>query len=290
MIRIEIGRRNYLLYLLLPHPLKLALLSPASRERLDRINRRSNEEIYSGEGAAAYDRIHGYAGADQHEYPARALVASLWAPEGYGRALELGAGTGYFTALIARRAERVVAVEPVPDLERVLRERCRAEGLANVEVMAATAQTWGARVGDSAFDSALVIQSLHHFHRRPEVFAALGRALRPGGRLFLVEPHHNLLRAARLFRKYLAGYRAREFWTNERNWATHDFLTRGELARLCRGAGFTGVRISGYWIPCSRRVVPDAARRFRLERRLGRLPGLRHWARVLALEARRAPA
>ncbi len=31
MMRIEIGRRNYLLYLVLPHPLKVALLSPASR-------------------------------------------------------------------------------------------------------------------------------------------------------------------------------------------------------------------------------------------------------------------
>ncbi|MBI2526461.1 MAG: class I SAM-dependent methyltransferase [Candidatus Rokubacteria bacterium] len=290
MIRIEIGRRNYLLYLLLPHPLKLALLSPASRERLDRINRAFNEEIYSGERAAAYDSIHGYAEAEQHEYPAQPLVASHWAPEGYGRALELGAGSGYFTALIARRAERVLAVEPVPDLARLLRERCRAEGLANVEVVTATAETWAAGVAAGAFDSALVIQSLHHFHRRPEVFATLARALRPAGRLYLLEPHHNLLRAARLFRKYLATYHAREFWTDERNWATHDFVTRGELGRLCRGAGFTGVRVSGYWIPCSRRVAPDAERRFRLERRFGRLPGVRHWARVLALEARRAPA
>ena len=114
MIRIEIGRRNYLLYLLLPHPLKLALLSPASRERLDRINRRFNEEIYSGEGAAAYDRIHGYAGADQHEYPARALVASLWAPEGYGRALELGAGPRQLPGPIAPPGPHGVARGAAP--------------------------------------------------------------------------------------------------------------------------------------------------------------------------------
>lgn len=288
MIRIEIGQRNYLLYLLLPHPLKVALLSPASREKLDRINRSFNEALYSGEGAVAYDRIHRYAEEEQHEYPSRALVADVWAPAGYGHALELGAGSGFFTALIARRATSVTAVESVPDMQRVLSERCRSEDLGNVRVVGASAFDLASHVAAASMDSALVIQSLHHFHRRGEVFAALGRALRPAGRLYMVEPHHNLRRVARLFRKYVTAYRARDFWTNERNWATHDFLTLGEVHALCRLGGFDDVRITGYWIPYSRRLVPDAERRFRLERRLGRWPMVRHFAAVLAVEARRS--
>ena len=288
MIRIEIGKRNYLLYLLLPHPLKMALLPPESRRKLDQINRRFNEALYSGEGATAYDLIHRYEDEAQHEYPARILVAEVWAPEGYGRALELGAGSGYFTALIARRARSVVAVEPVPDLQGVTRARCKAEELGNVEVIGASALELPAYLAKASIDSALLIQSLHHFHRRPEVFEALGRVIRPGGRLFMVEPHHNLRRAARLFRNWLRQYRAREFWTDERNWATHDFLTCGEIRALCRYGGFEDVRISGHWIPYSRRLVSDAERRFRLERRLGRIPGLRHFAGVLAMEARRS--
>ena len=51
MTLIEIGRRNYLLYLILPHPVKMALLSEASRARLDAINRLFNETAYSGESA-----------------------------------------------------------------------------------------------------------------------------------------------------------------------------------------------------------------------------------------------
>ncbi len=288
MMRIEIGGRNYLMYLLLSHPRKIALLSPDSRARLDQINRRFNEAIYSGASATGYDEIHGYAQDEQHDYPARALIDSVWATEGYGRALEVGAGSGYFTPLIARHADRVIAVEPVEDLARVLRERCRAEGLGNVDVVGTTALALNGHVPDRSIDTAFVIQSLHHFHRRPEVFAALGRAVRPGGRLLLLEPHHNVLRVARLFRKYRSTYRTPAFWTNERNWATHDFLTRGELVSLSRAGGFEDVRITGYWIPYSRRFEPDAERRFRLERRLGRLPGIRHVARVLALEARRA--
>jgi ubiquinone/menaquinone biosynthesis C-methylase UbiE len=288
VIRIEIGKRNYLVYLLLSHPRKMALLSPDSRARLDQINRRFNESIYSGTSASGYDEIHGYAEDEQHDYPARALIESVWLAGSYGRVLELGAGSGYFTALIARNADRVTAVEPVEDLTRVLAERCRAEGIGNVDVVATTALALDGHVPDRSIDTAFVIQSLHHFHRRPEVFAALGRAVRPGGRLLLLEPHHNVLRVARLFRKYRSTYRAPAFWTDERNWATHDFLTRGELAALSRAGGFENVRITGYWIPYSRRLEPDAERRFRLERRLGRLPGIRHVARVLALEARRA--
>jgi SAM-dependent methyltransferase len=290
VIRIEIGRSHYLLYLLLPHPLKSRLLTAASRAKLERINRSFNDTIYSGTGASAYDQIHRYAEDEQHEYPARPLVDRVWPGEaGYGRALEVGAGSGYFTTLIARHARSVLALEPVADMRAVLEARCRSEGVDNVEVLDVSAAALAETVPPASVDTAFIIQSLHHLHDRVEVFRALGHVVKPGGRLLMVEPHHNLRRAARLLRKYLTTYRAREFWSDERNWATHDFLTRGELRALCRRGGFGRVRLSGYWIPYSRRFVPEAEGRFRLEGRLGRWPLFRHWASVLALEARRLP-
>ena len=128
---------------------------------------------------------------------------------------------------------------------------------------------------------------IRHLHRRPEVFASLARAVRPGGRLYLVEPHHNVRRVARLFWKWCTRYRRPAFWRQERHWATHDFLTTREIRRLCADAGFERVAVSGYWIPFTRRFVADPRRRFALETRLGRLPGVRHMAAVLAVEARR---
>ncbi|HWN15828.1 MAG TPA: methyltransferase domain-containing protein, partial [Candidatus Dormibacteraeota bacterium] len=287
MIRIEIGRRHYLLYLLLPHPLKSRLLTAGSRAKLERINRSFNDTIYSGTGASAYDEIHRYAEDEQHEYPARPLVDRVWpGAAGYGRALEVGAGSGYFTTLIARHARSVLALEPVADMQAVLEARCRTDGVDNVKVLGVPASALAEAVPAASVDTAFIIQSLHHLHDRSEVFRALGHVVKPGGRLLMVEPHHNLRRAARLFRKYLTTYRAREFWSDERNWATHDFLTRGELRALCRQGGFDRPRFSGYWIPYSRRFVPDAERRFQLEGRLGRWPVFRHWASVLAVEAR----
>lgn len=281
------GPIRFLLYLLLPQPAKMALLPVDLRGQLDRINLAANVGMYSGSGATAYDLTHRYADLDHHEYPAQQLVGDAWPEGGYGRALELGAGSGYFTRLIARRADAVTAVEPVPDMQLVLREGCLRHGIANVEVLPASASELPERLPPASVDSAFLIQSLHHMHRRPEVFEALGKVVRPGGRLLMVEPHHNLRRVGRLARKWVKYYRAREFWSREAAWATHDFLTCGELRALCRHGGFDPPRITGYWFPYMSRLQPDMGARFRLESRLGRLPGIRHMAGVLAVETRR---
>lgn len=280
------GPWRFLLYIVLPQPAKMAFLPRDLKGQLDRINLAGNVGMYSGRGATAYDATHRYAEAEHHEYPAQQLVEDVWPGRGYGRALELGAGSGYFTRSIASRADTVTAVEPVPDMQRVLREGCEAYGIGNVEILGVSAAELPDRLPPHSVDSALVIQSLHHMHRRPEVFEALGRVLRPGGRLLMVEPHHNLRRIARLARKWLRYYRAREYWSREINWGTHDFLTCGEIRALCRHGGFERPRITGYWFPYTSRLVPDPARRFRLESHLGRLPGVRHMAGVLAIETR----
>jgi SAM-dependent methyltransferase len=284
---IEIGERNYLLYLLLPHSVKMKLLSSHSRSRLDEINRTANIAMFSGEAAANYDELHRYGGVEQHDFPLRELLERHWVGTGYGRAIEIGSGSGYTTALIARHSRSVVAVELVPDMQEVIRDRCRREGLDNVHVVGASLFDLGAHVTLGAFDTAFVIQSLHHFHRRPEVFRLLHRLLRRGGRLVLLEPHHHLLRVIRLFRNWRAEYREKAFWMNELNWATHDFVTRGEVRALCRSSGFGEVRILGYWMPKFRWLFPSRHRRFVVESFIGRIPGLRHLAAVLAIEAYR---
>jgi ubiquinone/menaquinone biosynthesis C-methylase UbiE len=284
---VKAGPWRFLLYIVLPQPAKMAVLPDELRGQLDRINLATNVGMYSGQGATAYDATHRYAEAEHHEYPAQQLVEDAWPGRGYGRALELGAGSGYFTRLIARRADAVTAVEPVPDMQRVLRQGCEAHGIGNVEILEASAAELPDRLPPHSVDSALVIQSLHHMHRRREVFEALAKVVRPGGRLLMLEPHHNLRRVLRLARKWLKYYRARDFWSREINWGTHDFLTCGELRVLCRDGGFERPRITGYWFPYMSRLVPNPARRFRLESRLGRIPGLRHMAGVLAIETRR---
>ncbi len=268
MIRIDIGERNFLLYLVLLHPLKMRLLSAASLARLDRINRAGNEVTFSGAAASGYDAAHRYGEGAQQEYPVRMLIRDVWGRDGFGDALDLGAGSGYFTLEIARRARSVVAVEPVDNMRAVLVGRCAEPGVANIRPLGVGVHDLSAHVAEASIDSAFVRQSLHHVHRR-------------------VEPHYNLRRAARLFKDYLRWYRRPEFWRAEANWTTHDFLTRRELRSLCRAGGLTDVRISTYWFPYARRVLPNPARRLAVERALGRVPVVRHIAAVLGMEATR---
>jgi len=65
------------------------------------------------------------------------------------------------------------------------------------------------------------------------------------------------------------------------------YLPIVELRALCRSGGFAVMRITGHRMPYARRIVPDPIARFRLERTLGAVPVVRHFAAVLTLEAQR---
>ncbi len=63
----------------------------------------------------------------------RDFILSQLDPE--ATVLDIGAGTGSWSALIARYAKHVTAVEPSPAMIRVLRESLAAESIANVSVV-----------------------------------------------------------------------------------------------------------------------------------------------------------
>jgi SAM-dependent methyltransferase len=284
---IEIGRKNFLLYLVLPYRHRRTLMAPGSDARLDRINSVGNEASFSGD-RAAYDELHLYGGTAQTEYPALTLVDEVWAASGFGRTLDIGSGSGYFTERIARHATSVIALEPVRELHETITRRCRQAALTNVEVLGVPVLEAGAHIAAGSIDTVCILHALHHFHRREAVFQLIGTLLRPGGRLLLVEPHHNIRRVNRLVTKYRRIYRPRRIWVDERAWGTHHFLTVSELRWLCRLGGLSAPRIVGHWVPGARRLIgDDMRRRCRLERMIGRVPGLRHLASELALEAHR---
>ncbi len=70
--------------------------------------------------------------ADERDPVARRVLELL--PAG-GSVLDVGAGTGRFAIPIARRAGRLVAVEPSDDMSVHLRQNVRDAGLTNVELV-----------------------------------------------------------------------------------------------------------------------------------------------------------
>lgn len=114
------------------------------------------------------------------DYPAE-ITSWLDGALGLGpgrRVIDLGAGTGKFTARLLETGAEVIAVEPIDEMRRELVAR-----LANVDVRKGSAQAIPA--GDGSVDAVVCAQAFHWF-ATSEALAEIARVVRRGGALGLV--------------------------------------------------------------------------------------------------------
>jgi len=140
-------------------------------------------------------QVMGHQGAEWLERPEReaeeqpaALVAALALKPGDVVA-DVGAGSGYFSWRLARQVGpggRVYAVEVQQEFLEVLRANLERRGVAAiVQPVLGTARD--PRLPAGACDLVLLVDVYHEFEHPFEMAQALVRALKPGGRLVLVE-------------------------------------------------------------------------------------------------------
>jgi len=94
------------------------------------------------------------------------------------RVLEIGTGSGYMTALLARLAAEVCSVEIIPEFSAAAAEKLAAHEITNVRLEVGDGARGWPRHGP--FDAILVTGSL------PVLVPQLQQSLRPGGRLLAV--------------------------------------------------------------------------------------------------------
>lgn len=126
-----------------------------------------------GRAADAYER-------GRPAYPANAvahLAARFRLGEGV-TVLDLAAGTGKLTRMLATTGATIIAVEPVEAMRRVLEK-----AVPGARVLEGTAES--IPVEDGAVDAITVAQAFHWFDAGRAV-AEIHRALRPGGGLALI--------------------------------------------------------------------------------------------------------
>lgn len=100
---------------------------------------------------------------------------------------DVGAGTGYFAVRLARAVPRgeVLATDLEPHMVGFLNERARREQLANLRSILATPTASG--LAASSVDRILVVHVWHHLADRGQYVRGLATALRPDGKLLVVD-------------------------------------------------------------------------------------------------------
>lgn len=117
--------------------------------------------------------------------------------------LEIGAGSGYLTALLAKRCQRVIALESIPELAAQAKTNLAQAGIGNAEVRVAD----GSReLPEGPFDAIVLGGSVS------EVPQALLSQLKVGGKLLAIVGEEPMMQATLTLRTGADQWSSRALW------------------------------------------------------------------------------
>jgi SAM-dependent methyltransferase len=141
-----------------------------------------------------YAPVMGYQGVDWLERPERMeeeepdlAISILKIPKGASVA-DIGAGSGYMTIRMAQRVGptgRVYANDLQPQMLDILGRRLAEKRISNVTLVQGTVDD--PRLPPASVDLELLVDVYHEFSRPQAMLQRLREALKPGGRLVLLE-------------------------------------------------------------------------------------------------------
>jgi ubiquinone/menaquinone biosynthesis C-methylase UbiE len=234
---------------------------PASAERIKDVNTR-----YHDAAAGEYDAKWGIDLGEVGQRQVRSKIEKAlgkW-PQTFGDALEIGAGTGYFTLNLAQLGliERATATDISPGMLEALDGSAKELG---IDVRTVECEAEELPFPDESFDLVFGHAVLHHIPDLHRAFGEFERVLRPGGTLVFcgepsrygdsiaAVPKRAAIAVSPLWRALIgAGERRRHPESNgcggdhglEWEVDVHAFSPR-DLGEMLRGRGFETVRIRG---------------------------------------------
>jgi ubiquinone/menaquinone biosynthesis C-methylase UbiE len=236
------------------------MAAPATSERIKNVNER-----YHDVAAASYDSKWGIDFGEIGQEQVRAKIRKAlghWPEQPFGDALEIGAGTGYFSLNLLQGGliERATATDISPGMLRTLSENAERLGL-DARTVATEAEALP--FDDESFDLVFGHAILHHIPDLDRGFAEFSRVLRPGGTVvFCGEPsrYGDLLAAAPKRAASLAAPMwRRAIGASKRDHASEEAaaghalesevdvhaFSPADLRRFAEHAGFGAVRVKG---------------------------------------------
>ena len=216
---------------------------------------------YHNAAAATYDAKWGidFGPVGQAQVLGKVRKALGARPQGYGQALEIGAGTGYFSLNLLRAGvvQEATCTDISEGMVAMLAENATQLGL-NVTAMRADAESLPFE--GATFDLVLGHAVLHHLPDLARAFTEFHRVLRPGGRIVFAGepsligdhlasiPKRSAAAVAPLWRALLradiASSDAKSVGELESSVDIHAF-TPATLSTYARAAGFQGVSVGG---------------------------------------------
>jgi ArsR family transcriptional regulator len=172
---------------------------------------------------AYFDELAGRFGKDY--VPGRSwkgLAEALLKVTNHGVVADLGAGEGTLAQMLARQAERVIAVDLSPKMVEFGSELARRHDLKNLEFRLGDIEE--PPLDDASVDLAFLSQALHHAGSPQKALAQAFRIVKPGGQLVVLDLlQHSFEEARELYADVWLGF------------------GEGELAALLEKAGFAEI-------------------------------------------------
>ena len=188
--------------------------------------RRAKSQEFFASAAGGWDRIRGELFGDEF---------FLWAVLGLIDPTlvvgDLGCGTGQLTEVVAPHVRRVISVDGSDDMLEAARQRL--SDATNVDIRQGELESLPIESGE--LDVAMLSLVLHYSPEPPRALAEVGRVVRTGGRVLVVDmlPHDHEEYQQQMGHVWLG-------------------FSEGQTTRLLTGAGFENVRVR--MLP----VEPDA--------------------------------
>jgi len=93
--------------------------------------------------------------------------------------LELGAGTGSTSLLLAESVNSIVATDLAPNMTRISTEKAAKAGVDNVTFIAS--DILGEEIPEGPYDAVMAFNLLHLVEELPQALERVGRMVKPGG-------------------------------------------------------------------------------------------------------------
>ena len=153
---------------------------------------------------------------EKEEAPSKAIALLELAPDAV--LADIGAGSGYYSFRIARKLPqgKVIAVDIQPEMLAFLKAESVKLGVKNVQPHLGAIDD--VKLPPASIDAALMVDAYHEFDHPVEMLASLRSALKPKGRIYLLEyraeddnvpikPHHKMTEAQARKEFEAAGFR-----------------------------------------------------------------------------------